>query len=255
MATALIQARQAFRRSRVTHRVPVGNTLLMMPVRTRSAYDRWLGWHALELRRAGTVLVLGLVTTLAQLPFLPWTLALLGGWDVSAFVFLFTTWPVINRADGTLAERLATREDPTRASSTALLIGASLASLLGVGFALRLAGHEPGGSQAVLVGVAVVTVALSWVLANTVYTLRYAHLHFSSTRAGIAFDNSDSQELPSYRDFAYVAFTIGMCYQVSDTTLRTPRIRRTALTHAIMSYLFGVIIVAGSVNLISGLIR
>lgn len=99
------------------------------------------------------------------------------------------------------------------------------------------------------------TVALSWLLANTVYTLRYAHLHFSSMRAGIAFDNSDRQELPSYRDFAYVAFTIGMCYQVSDTTLCTPRIRRTALTHAIMSYLFGVIIVAGSVNLISGLIR
>src|SRR4029453_4684535 len=123
----------------------------------------------------------------------------------------------------TLAERLATREDPTRASSTALLIGASLASLLGVGFALRLAGHEGGASQAVLVGVAVLTVALSWLLTNTVYPLRYAHLHFSSTHAGIAFDNLDSQELPTYRDFAYVAFTIGMCYQVSDTTLRTPR--------------------------------
>lgn len=97
---------------RVTHGVRIGNTLLMMPVRTPSAYDRWLGWHALEPRRAGAVLVLGLVATLAQLPFLPWTLALLGGWDVSAFVFLLTTWPVINRADGTLAERLATREDP-----------------------------------------------------------------------------------------------------------------------------------------------
>jgi hypothetical protein len=80
---------------------------------------------------------------------------------VSAFVFLLTTWPVINRADGTLAERLATREDPTRVSSTALLIGASLASLIGVGFALRLAGHESGASQTVLVGLAVVTVALS----------------------------------------------------------------------------------------------
>ena len=52
-----------------------------------------------------------------------------------------------------------------------------------------------------------------------------------------------------------MAFTIGMCYQVSDTTLRHPRIRRTALAHALLSYLFGVVIVAGSVNLISGLIR
>ena len=60
---------------------------------------------------------------------------------------------------------------------------------------------------------------------------------------------------PGYRDFAYVAFTIGMCYQVSDTTLRDPQIRRSVLAHAILSYVFGVVIVAGSVNLISGLFR
>ena len=57
------------------------------------------------------------------------------------------------------------------------------------------------------------------------------------------------------RDFAYVAFTIGMTYQVSDTTLHDPQIRRTVLGHAILSYVFGVVIVAGLVNLISGLFR
>ena len=92
-------------------------------------------------------------------------------------------------------------------------------------------------------------------LANTVYTLRYAHLHFAWRVPGIAFGDSAEQDRPDYRDFAYVAFTIGMCYQVSDTALRNPRLRRTALAHALLSYLFGVVIVAGSVNLISGLIR
>ena len=72
---------------------------------------------------------------------------------------------------------------------------------------------------------------------------------------GIAFGTEDGQQHPGYRDFAYVAFTIGMTYQVSDTTLRDPRIRRTVLAHAILSYVFGVVIVAGSVNLISGLFR
>jgi hypothetical protein len=51
------------------------------------------------------------------------------------------------------------------------------------------------------------------------------------------------------------ASTIGMTYQVSDTTLRDTRIRRTVPAHAFLSYLFGVVIVAGSVSLISGLIR
>jgi uncharacterized membrane protein len=95
---------------------------------------------------------------------------------------------------------------------------------------------------------------VSWTVVNTVYTLRYADLHFRSREAGIAFGDPDGQEPPTYRDFAYVAFTIGMCYQVSDTTVRDRRIRSTALSHAFLSYLFGVVIVAGSVNLIAGLL-
>jgi uncharacterized membrane protein len=90
---------------------------------------------------------------------------------------------------------------------------------------------------------------------NTVFTLRYADQHFGSGAAGIAFGDSNGPETPSYRDFAYVAFTIGMCYQVSDTTVRDRRIRRTVLSHALLSYVFGVAIVGGSVNLIAGLIR
>jgi len=87
---------------------------------------------------------------------------------------------------------------------------------------------------------------LSWTMINTLYTLRYAHLCFASTAEGIAFGDSARQERPDYRDFAYIAFTIGMTYQVSDTTVRDRQIRRTVLPHAILSYLFGVLIVAGS---------
>jgi uncharacterized membrane protein len=99
----------------------------------------------------------------------------------------------------------------------------------------------------------VLTVVLSWTVINTVYTLRYADQHFRSKPGGIEFAAEDGQQHPGYRDFAYVAFTIGMCYQVSDTTLRDPQVRRTVLAHAILSYVFGVVIIAGSVSLISGL--
>jgi uncharacterized membrane protein len=99
-----------------------------------------------------------------------------------------------------------------------------------------------------------VTVVLSWAVINTLFTLRYAHLHFASPAAGIDFEDVARADQPDYRDFAYVAFTIGMCYQVSDTTVRNPRIRRTVLSHALLSYVFGVVIVAGSVSLIAGLV-
>jgi uncharacterized membrane protein len=81
-----------------------------------------------------------------------------------------------------------------------------------------------------LVGFAVSTVVLSWTVVNAVFTLRYADQHFGSGAAGIAFGDSDGPEAPTYRDFAYVVFTIGMCYQVSDTTVRDRRIQRTVFS-------------------------
>ena len=227
-----------------------------MPPPTR--YHRWLGWHAPAMRRTLTVAVSGLIVAVALLWLIPWGMAVVTGWDAAALAFLISVWPIILRANSLHVAELAKREDENRGSATALLLGASVASLLGVGFALSLAGREGGALQVLLIGFAVLTVVLSWTVVNTVFTLRYADLHFGSTDPGIAFDDSDGPDGPdgpTYRDFAYVAFTIGMCYQVSDTTIRNPRIRRTVLSHALLSYVFGAAIVGGSVNLIAGLIH
>jgi uncharacterized membrane protein len=207
------------------------------------------------MRRALTVLVAGLIVAVALLPFVTWGMAVTGGWDAAALAFVLTTWPLILGTDSSRAQQLAAREDDTETSARALLVGASVASLLGAGYTLHLAGQHSGTPRLLLIGVAVLTVVLSWTVINTVYTLRYADEHYRSKPGGIAFGTEDDQEQPSYRDFAYVAFTIGMTYQVSDTTLRDPRIRRSVLAHALLSYVFGVVIVAGSVNLISGLFR
>jgi uncharacterized membrane protein len=217
-------------------------------------YHRWLGWRAPALRRTVIVGSIGLIVAVVLLWFVPWGMAVVAGWDAAALAFLISVWPIIIRADSSGAAELARREDETRGSATVLLLGASVASLLGVGFALTLAGRHIGLLQVGLIAAAVLTVVLSWTVVNTVFTLRYADQHFASGRAGIDFGASDAEE-PTYRDFAYVAFTIGMCYQVSDTTLRNRRIRRTVLSHALLSYVFGAAIVGGSVNLIAGLIH
>jgi uncharacterized membrane protein len=221
---------------------------------SQTYYHRLVGWHAPAMRRASAVIFIGLTVVLALAGFVAWELAVLGGWDAAALTFLITVWPIIIRTDGARTEHLATREDETRGTATVLLVSASTASLLGVGFALGLAGRTSGLEQVVLIGIAVATVILSWTVINTLYTLRYAHLHFASSAQGIAFDDAPGRQRPRYRDFAYVAFTIGMTYQVSDTAVRNPRIRGTVLSHALVSYLFGAVIVAGSVNLIAALV-
>jgi len=233
----------------------IGNTPTMTGIPRPSLYHRWLGWHAPSIRRAGVVAVVGLIVAAALLRVAPWELAVVGGWDAAAFTFLVIIWRIIARADVAKVKQLAMREDETRGGARLLLVGASIASLLGVGFTLGLAGRMTGLPRSLLIAVAVLTVMLSWTVVQTVYILRYADLYFASPPGGIDFGESAGKEEPDYRDFAYFAITIGMTYQVSDTTVRDPRIRRTVLAHAVLSFLFGVVILAGSVNLIAGLVN
>jgi uncharacterized membrane protein len=80
--------------------------------------------------------------------------------------------------------------------------------------------------------------------------MMYARQYYTDEDGGIDF-NSD--EPPVWTDFAYVAFTIGMTFQVSDTDLQTPALRRLALRQMLISYLFGAVIIAITINLVAGL--
>jgi uncharacterized membrane protein len=100
----------------------------------------------------------------------------------------------------------------------------------------------------VLLGVG--SVVVSWALVHTTFTLHYARVYYTEPGGGIHFTET---ELPRYTDFAYLAFTIGMTFQVSDTVLTSSQLRRTALIHALSSYLLGTVILASTVNLIAGL--
>jgi uncharacterized membrane protein len=226
-----------------------------MVVLSGAAYHRWMGWQAPELRRLVIAAGVGLVAALVLSLLVSWQLALLGGWDAAALTFLVTVWPTLVRADGPRTEHIATREDLTRDTARALLLGASTTSLIAVGLTVGLARHQSGGQRALFLAIASLTVVVSWTVVNTVFTLRYAHLHYSSPVGGVEFGGISTTGQPDYRDFAYLAFTIGMTYQVSDTALRNRRLRRTVLSHSLLSYVFGVVIVATGVNIIAGLAR
>ena len=99
-------------------------------------------------------------------------------------------------SDGADVARIATREDETPATATVLVVGASTASLTGVVFALSLAGRETGTTRVALIGFAFLTVIVSWTVINTVFTLRYAHLHFRSTMDGIDFGTGADPSCP-----------------------------------------------------------
>jgi uncharacterized membrane protein len=101
-----------------------------------------------------------------------------------------------------------------------------------------------------LAALALATVALSWLLVHTLFTLRYASLYYADDDGGVDFNQV---EPPRYADFAYLSFTLGMTFQVSDTSLTSSVMRAAALRHALMSFLFGSIILATLINLVAGL--
>ena len=96
------------------------------------------------------------------------------------------------------------------------------------------------------------SVLLSWLVVHTVFTARYARIYYTGPDGGVDFHQD---EPPCYSDFAYVAFTIGATFQVSDTDLTSNEMRRTVLRHMMVSYLFGAFIIAVTVNLLAGLAR
>jgi uncharacterized membrane protein len=178
-----------------------------------------------------------------------WRYSALIGWDAAALTFSGWSWPVLAGMDADATEAHARSEDPTRPVTDALLLTASVASLVAVGVVLVAASSTPGADKGVLAGLGALSVAVSWLLVHTLFTLRYARI-YHSRGGGVDFNQEGP---PRYVDFAYLAFTIGMTFQVSDTNLTSPAIRSTALRHALLSYLFGAVILATAVNFIVSL--
>jgi len=178
--------------------------------------------------------------------------AVLIGWDVLALVFCVWVWAAVWPLGPGSTRAHAKGEDPGRNLADLVLLGAALASLVAVGVVLLAASSHSGSAKYLQAGLAVASVFISWTLVHTVFTLKYARLYYSDPVGGIDF-NEDAP--PRYSDFAYLSFTIGMTFQVSDTDIQTKQIRRTALRHAWLSYPLGAVIIATTINLVSGLAK
>ncbi|GAA4156715.1 DUF1345 domain-containing protein [Gryllotalpicola daejeonensis] len=198
---------------------------------------------------AGAVaaVIAGLVTS--------WWYAGVVGWIVACVIYIAWVWFHLWPLDSEAMRLHATREDPGIVLSDVLVIGASIASLAAVALILIRAAHDPAAQRAAISGVSVLSVALSWFLVHTLYAQRYAREYYMAPSGGIDFptQDGDTDDKPIFSDFAYVAFDLGMTYQISDTAVRTRRLRRIVLRHTLLSYLFGTVILASTINLVVGL--
>ena len=180
-----------------------------------------------------------------------WQAAVLIGWDAAAVTFLVWIWSTIGRLDATATARIATREDPSRRRG---LGDRGRRHRVPRRRRTRAAEGRPllRGAKAAFIAIGLLSVALSWAALHTVFTLKYARLYYGGKKGGVDFNEPAD---PDYLDFAYLAFTIGLTFQVSDTDIGDKPIRRTALRHALLAFLFGAVIIGLSINVVASLLK
>jgi uncharacterized membrane protein len=146
-------------------------------------------------------------------------------------------------------ERLVQQRHPGRRLGDTIVVLASVASLSGVGWLLA-AGNRKGPDMTIAAAIGFASVVASWLVVITVYTLRYAVHYYTEPVGGIDFYED---EKPTVADFLYLSFAVAVTYGVTDTAVRSRPIRVAALQQAMVSYLFGTVIVALTIQVIGSL--
>ena len=202
--------------------------------------------------RLAVAAALGIATGILIPARLGMAFRLIAAWDVAALVMVFFAWMIFLHAGPHETHRHAGSQDPGRRAVNVLVILASAVSLLATAVILRQARAQAPDVRDLFVVLCILAVASAWLLTHSAYALRYAHLYYRDDDEGVGGLTFPGDAAPCYLDFAYFAFTIGMCFQVSDISVPSRQIRRAVLGHSMLSFLYNTAILATAINLAVG---
>jgi uncharacterized membrane protein len=210
--------------------------------------------RALDPRRAlgrvGVSLLFGAAAFAASAPRFPGASSRLIGWDVAGLTLLALAWSMISSANARLTQSRAADEDPGRTLVYVIVVVMSSASLLAATVLVSSVRSLEPSSKHLLAGLCLLAVVLAWTLTHTAFVFRYAHLYYREDAEGVGGVEFPGKQPPTYLDFAYFAFTVGMCFQVSDVCVSSSQIRRAVLLHAIISFAYNSLILAFVLSLV-----
>ncbi len=177
-------------------------------------------------------------------------------WNVFSISYIITSWIIFYTRSVEDIEKLANKEDGSRIFVLISVLVCSFASMFTVLLLMLSAGESSGQGSGNIV-LSITGIMTSWIMLHTIFTLHYAHLYYSKTKGNPTISGLDfpSEKKPDYIDFAYFSFIIGMTFQVSDVTINSRLIRRTALAHSLLAFALNTFVVALTINLIAGLTK
>ena len=193
------------------------------------------------------LLPVGMALWRAAQPAASWLESLTMGFDCAAIAFLLSLLPLLRNFSVAEMRRHADQNDANR---TLILIVSTLLALVVLAAISGELAAARGGDRLAM-GKLLLTLALAWLFANSVYALHYAHAFYFGSgghgdhRGGIEFPGTKA---PEYADFAYFAFTLGMTFQTSDVQITAPDVRRLVLVHGLVAFAFNIGVIAFTIN-------
>jgi len=174
-------------------------------------------------------------------------------WDVGVGCFLGLAFVMAARSSTIKMQERAAAEDVAALVFLVLTLAAALVSLIAIGVELNGIHDSPAGEEVFRLTIAGITILCSWFFVHTIYAIHYAHEYYGDRgeRKGLAFPHDNE---PDYWDFFYFSFNFGAAAQTSDVVIVSKRMRRLALAHSILAFLFNTTILALAVNVGAGLL-
>lgn len=198
--------------------------------------------------RLAYALALGAIAALITAAFTDLSWAVLVGLTGVALTFVVLSWAVVWPMDTRETAKHAVRDSYNPLFEEVLIAAAAVISLVGMVMVMILS-HDGRGPLAAAVGL--IGVFLAWAMLHLMYATQYAHLYFDGEQVG-GLDFGQDKD-PCYADFLYFSFMVGMTYGTTDVGVLTTPLRSVCLRHGLLSFVFGTVILATGVSLVSGI--
>ncbi|TMG97122.1 MAG: DUF1345 domain-containing protein [Betaproteobacteria bacterium] len=208
-------------------------------------------------RRLLVTLVIGVISFAATRPWLDLHARLLIAWSAGALTYLSFAWLAVGRADAAMTRVRAQLYDQTGYVIFMLIVVASSASVVAIGFIIGDAKQLPFPDRAAHLSLSILALLLSWLLIQTLFAFHYARCYYwreNPTNDHIRGLRFPGETEPDYLDFVYYSFVVGMTSQVSDVAVVARHMRRLTLIHGVLSFVFNIAILAMGINIVGGMI-
>lgn len=183
--------------------------------------------------------------------------AILAGFDAGVLVFFASLVSLVRAAT---AGAMRARSQANEPDHHLLLLSALAIAgviIMAVWTEMIAISGQHDSAKNIMLALAMLSLALAWLFANALGAIHYAHCWYlpganGGDAAGLDFPGGETQ--PDYWDFTYYTITLSMTFQVSDVTITSQSLRRIAIAHGLIAFLFNISVIALSVSLVTTLL-